>query len=69
MDMQEMEKILPPAPPGIEKWIRKEVIKNSYIIYSREKNEAVCTRCGHRFRADRFNMKHNEKRRMSRMQV
>lgn len=61
MDMQEMEKILPPAPPGIEKWIRKEVIKNSYIIYSREKNEAVCTRCGHRFRADRFNMKHNEK--------
>lgn len=61
MDMQEMEKILPPAPPDIEKWIRKEVIKNSYIIYSREKNEAVCTRCGHRFRADRFNMKHNEK--------
>ncbi len=61
MDMQEMEKILPPAPSGVEKWIRKEVVKNSYIIYSREKNEAVCTRCGHRFRADRFNMKHNEK--------
>lgn len=61
MDMQEMEKILPPAPSGVEKWIRKEVVKNSYIIYSREKNEAVCTRCGHRFRADRFDMKHNEK--------
>lgn len=43
MDMQEMEKILPPAPPGIEKWIRKEVIKNSYIIYSREKEERSIT--------------------------
>lgn len=61
MEMQEMKKILPPAPSGVEKWIRKEVVKNSYIIYSRKRNEAVCTRCGHRFRADRFNMKHNEK--------
>ena len=36
MEMQEMKKILPPVPQDVERWIRKEVIKNSYIIYSRK---------------------------------
>lgn len=58
---KEIRNMLPPAPAGVERWIRKEVVQNSYIIYSKKKNEAVCTRCGHRFRADRFDMKHDAK--------
>lgn len=58
MNTREILDMLPPAPAGVERWIRKEVVQNSYIIYSKKKNEAVCTRCGHRFRADRFDMKH-----------
>lgn len=52
---------LPPAPAGVRNWIIKDVIEKTYIIYNKKKNEAVCTRCGHRFRADRFPIKHNEK--------
>lgn len=59
MNDQEIMSILPPAPAGVERWIRKKVVQGSYIIYSKKKNEAVCTRCGHKFRADRFDMKHN----------
>ncbi len=51
---------LPPAPAGVRSWIIKDVIEKTYIIYNKKKNEAVCTRCGHRFRADRFPMKNND---------
>lgn len=51
---------LPPAPAGVRNWIIKDVIEKTYIIYNKKKNEAVCTRCGHRFRADRFPIKHND---------
>lgn len=51
---------LPPAPAGVRNWIIKDVIEKTYIIYNKKKNEAVCTRCGHRFRADRFPMKNND---------
>ena len=51
---------LPPAPVGVRNWIIKDVIEKTYIIYNKKKNEAVCTRCGHRFRADRFLIKNND---------
>ena len=59
--MDEKSFNLPPAPAGVRNWIIKDVIEKTYIIYNKKKNEAVCTRCGHRFRADRFPIKHNEK--------
>lgn len=61
MDTEELKKMLPPAPAGVIRWIHKDVIDKTYIIYDKNKDEAVCTRCGHRFRASRFEMKHNDK--------
>lgn len=58
--MDEKSFNLPPAPSGVMDWIIKDVIEKTYIIYNKKKNEAVCTRCGHRFRADRFPMKNND---------
>ena len=58
--MDEKSFNLPPAPAGVMDWIIKDVIEKTYIIYNKKKNEAVCTRCGHRFRADRFPMKNND---------
>lgn len=58
--MDEKSFNLPPAPAGVRNWIIKDVIEKTYIIYNKKKNEAVCTRCGHRFRADRFPMKNND---------
>ena len=61
MNIEEILEKLPPAPSGVEKWIRKDLVENTYIIYNNKENSAVCTRCGHTFKADRFYMKHNEK--------
>lgn len=61
MDINEILEKLPPAPADIEKWIRRVVVKETYIIYSKKENRAVCTRCGHTFRAERFNMEHGTK--------
>ena len=58
--MDEKSFNLPPAPAGVMDWIIKDVVEKTYIIYNKKKNEAVCTRCGHRFRADRFPMKNND---------
>lgn len=58
--MDEKSFNLPPAPAGVMDWIIKDVIEKTYIIYNKKKNEAVCTRCGHRFRAERFPMKNND---------
>ena len=60
MNIEEILEKLPPAPPGVVRWIRKSVIEGSYIIYNKKEDKAVCTRCGHTFRASRFDMKHNE---------
>lgn len=38
---------LPPAPRGLEKWIRETAIERAYLIFSAKENKAVCTRCGH----------------------
>lgn len=59
MEIEEILEKLPPAPADVVKWINNEVIKNTYIIYNKKKDEAVCTRCGHTFRASRFEIKHN----------
>ena len=61
MNTEELKKMLPLAPAGVIRWIHKDVINKTYIIYDKNKDEAVCTRCGHRFRASRFEMKHNDK--------
>lgn len=61
MDINEILEKLPPAPADVEKWIRRAVVKETYIIYNKKENRAVCTRCGHTFRADRFNMAHGTK--------
>lgn len=58
--MDEKSFNLPTAPAGVMDWIIKDVIEKTYIIYNKKKNEAACTRCGHRFRADRFPMKNND---------
>lgn len=60
MEIKEILEKLPPAPAGVVKWIHKRVIEGSYIIYNKKDDKAVCTRCGHTFRASRFDMKHNE---------
>lgn len=59
MEIKDILKRLPPAPPKVDEWIRKNHVKNTYIIYNKEKDSAVCTRCGHKFRASRFDMSHN----------
>lgn len=61
MNTEELKKMLPPAPAGVTSWIHRDMIDKTYIIYDRNKDEAVCTRCGHRFRTSRFEMKHNDK--------
>lgn len=58
MEMEQTLRKLPPAPPGIARWIRRTLAKGAYIIYSKKEDKAVCTRCGHIFRASRFEMKH-----------
>lgn len=62
---QEVEgylKKLPPAPADVERWIRKEVIDQTYLIYKNKTNEAVCTRCGMRFHVSKIpDREHNAK--------
>lgn len=60
MDINEILKKLPPAPAEVTRWIHKDVVEKTYIIYDKKKDLAVCTRCGHKFRTSRFDMKHNE---------
>lgn len=60
MDINEILKKLPPAPTEVTRWIHKDVVEKTYIIYDKKENVAVCTRCGHKFRTSRFDMKHNE---------
>lgn len=60
MEIREILEKLPPAPQGVWNWIYKDVIEKTYIIYNKKQDIAVCTRCGHKFRASRFNMIHNE---------
>ena len=59
MEINEILKKLPPAPAKVIRWIYKDVVEKTYIIYDKKKDLAVCTRCGHKFRASRFDMKHN----------
>lgn len=61
MEMEKILKKLPPAPPGTGRWIRRQLAENAYIIYNKKEDKAVCTRCGHAFRASRFEMKHGRK--------
>lgn len=53
-EVKEYLKKLPPAPAGVERWIRKELVEHAYILYSRKANEAVCTRCGRKYTMKRF---------------
>lgn len=63
MEIEEILEKLPPAPADVAKWINDKVIKNTYIIYNKKEDKAVCTRCGHTFRASRFEIEigHNKK--------
>lgn len=62
MEIKEILEKLPPAPAGVSKWINDEVIENTYIIYNKKSDEAVCTRCGHKFKISSFpNAEHNGK--------
>lgn len=54
MDIKEILEKLPPAPAGVESWIRKELVNKTYLIYNKKENKVACTRCGHTYRADRF---------------
>lgn len=60
---EEVEKILqklPPAPKGVEKWIRKYAIENTYMIYNNKEGKAICTRCEKEFQIKRIGeVKHN----------
>lgn len=47
---EKAEKILaklPPAPAGVEKWIRERAVEKAYLIFSKKEDRVVCTRCGH----------------------
>lgn len=48
-EAEEILKKLPPAPSGVEKWIRKEVVINAYLIFDEKESKTVCTRCGRTF--------------------
>lgn len=62
MEIKEILEKLPPAPAGVEKWINDIVVENTYIIYNKKSDEAVCTRCGHKFKISRIpNAEHNGK--------
>lgn len=37
MNIEEILEKLPPAPPGVVRWIRKSVIEGSYIIYNKKR--------------------------------
>ncbi|MCC2864895.1 PcfJ domain-containing protein [Anaerovorax odorimutans] len=52
--VEELLRKLPLAPAGVEKWVRREVVSNTYIIYSKKENKAVCTRCGRKFKMKHF---------------
>ena len=52
--VEELLKRLPLAPAGVEKWVRREVVSNAYIIYSNYEDRAVCTRCGRKFKMKRL---------------
>lgn len=59
-EVKEYLEKLPPAPAGIEHWIRKDLIEHAYIVYSNKENRAVCTRCGRRYSLKRFpDARHN----------
>lgn len=60
MDINEILDKLPPAPAGVENWIRKKLVNNTYLIYNKKENKVVCTRCGHTYRADRFYIQRGE---------
>ncbi len=59
MDINEILDKLPPAPAGVESWIRKELVNKTYLIYNKKENKVVCTRCGHTYRADRIYIERN----------
>lgn len=59
VEVNEILEKLPPAPADVTRWINRDIIKKSYLIYDKKADEAVCTRCGHKFRASRFTPNHN----------
>lgn len=59
MEIKEILEKLPPAPPGVVRWINDQVIENTYLIYNKKEDWVVCSRCGHKYRASRFNIKNN----------
>ena len=48
-EAEEILQKLPPAPAGVERWIRKTVIQHAYLIFDNKEERAVCTRCGRTF--------------------
>jgi hypothetical protein len=60
MTGKEMMAMLPPAPAGLDNWIRRNVVTGKYMIYDLENDAAVCTHCGHVFPAKRFAERHND---------
>lgn len=37
MEINDILKRLPPAPPKVDEWIRKNHVKNTYIIYNKKR--------------------------------
>ena len=42
MDINEILKKLPPAPAEVTRWIHKDVVEKTYIIYDKKKDLARC---------------------------
>lgn len=59
MNIEEVLNKIPPAPAGVENWVRKELIVNTYIIYNKKENKAICTRCGRAYKIDNIKPTHN----------
>ena len=51
---------VPPAPAGVEAWLRKEVFKGRFVIYDTKTQTGTCTYCGEEQRIER-GIKHNHK--------
>lgn len=60
MELPDIVKELPPAPAAVPKWILREVVQETYIIYDKKTDKAACTRCGAEYSALKLeNLKHN----------
>lgn len=59
--IEKILKELPEKPLDLKSWILEELVKETYIIFNRSRDIAVCTRCGTEYSPEYFHgKKHND---------